>query len=334
MILRAAWLLLVPTLGLAQDAPVPVDDAPPTDDAPVPVDDAPGPVDDAPPVAPLTGESSDPGPMGDDPIRTVDDDAAALLDEPYDDVRADAPPLAGGNVITGQRIAPYGAGSGVDFGYAHVLGSNGGTLRGMVRARYASGRFGVQLGLPFANYRVSRLPRESGVGNLQLSGWYDVRDDAEGYLAVGLETHGNLGERTYTWANDGRELWPGYGVSAVVQARRTVGALTTLGRGAIGARSARDHGPFEPQHVHFELAFAADYQLGERFGVLGETSFSWWDISPWDAAILGRADLIEGLRLRGGFVLPLGTWVGFSRMEERFHGVREVSLTADLSMAF
>jgi hypothetical protein len=214
------------------------------------------------------------------------------------------------------------------------MGANGGARRALLRARYATGRFGVQVGLPFASYRVPRLPNEIGLGNLQLAGWYIARDDDQGFLAFGLEGHANVGEPTYTWANDSRELWPGYGASLVIQARRSYGAVTTMARGAIGARAARDHAPFDAAHPHIELGLGADYAIGSRFGLVGETTFAWWDLAPWDAAVLGRADLGPGVRLRGGIIVPLGVWAGMSRLGDDFVGVREISLTADLSMSF
>lgn len=242
-------------------------------------------------------------------------------------------PYAGGNVLRGVRIASYGAGSGAEVRYGNVIGANGGTRVGTIAARYGHERFGVQIDLPFTSYRVPQ-DRDIGLGNLKLSTWYTAQDSAAGFIAIGLEAHGNLGERSYTWANEARELWPGYGAGAAIQVRRTFGDLTTLGRGYLGAHTSAAHSPVIQRNVLFELAFALDYRISSRFGAVFETSFSYWDLSPWDTSLLVRADLVHGLRARGGVVLPVGVWAGLSPLPTAFEGVREATIVGDLSLAF
>ncbi|TVQ90095.1 MAG: hypothetical protein EA397_14180 [Deltaproteobacteria bacterium] len=320
---RLAFLLcLLPLPSLADDEPtLPVDDEPPAQEP-------------SPDVPPADAPPADPPPADTPPADPPPADELVDWGEQSDWYGAEPlAPYAGGNVVRGIRIPSYGAGTGIEVGYMNVIGSNGGTRVGSFAARYGTERFGVQLTLPLASYRVPGS-RDVGLGNLQLAGWYTLRDDSEGFLALGLELHGNLGDRAYTWAHDVREIWPGYGASVVVHARRAFGDITTLGRGAIGARTAAPYHPVVARHINLELAFALDYQLGDRVGVLGETTFSYWDLSPWDIALLGRVDLTEGLRLRAGTVLPVGVWVGFSPIAPEQQGLRELTLTADLSLSF
>lgn len=329
---RAAALLGVfalPLTAWAQPAPAVDDPAPAAEpETSAPTDDPPPPVDEGPVEGVETGPGFGSGAEWSyDESDDLDDGTWAPAEfTPF-------APYAGGNVLHGLRIAPYGAGSGVDVGYLNVVGGNGGTRRALLRARYATGRVGVMVGLPFASYRAPRQLREIGLGNLQLAGWYSIVDDGSDFLAVGMELHGNLGDRTYTWAHDHRELWPGYGAAATLQGSRAFGDLTLLTRGAIGARTGGPYGPVEARSINFELGAGLDARLSERFGIIGETTFSWWDLSPWDLVVLGRADLLEGVRLRAGAVAPIGVWAGLTRMDQRFHGLREFSIVADLSIS-
>ncbi|MFT7521893.1 MAG: hypothetical protein ACI9MC_004045 [Kiritimatiellia bacterium] len=240
--------------------------------------------------------------------------------------------VAGGQVPTGVRIAPYGAATGVQTAQSFVVGSNGGTNQTLMQARYASGRFGAQFGLPVVSHRLPRQQRDTGLGNLQLDAWYAL-SDGDRYTALGLEAHVNLGERTYTWVNNADDIWPSNGVDLVLQTRSTRNRLTTMMRTAIGARFADDFAPFESRFITFELAMALDYSLSERVGLRTEMSVSWWDTSPWDLSLLGRVDLVPGLRLRAGLVVPLGVWAGMAPIAPQFDGANESTLVVDLGIA-
>lgn len=282
-------------------------------------------------------------PPGLDDDNDEDDDSAAgdaNMDAPTDDTSMPAPEpantgLAGGNVPMGLRIGGWGAGSGVDVAQAFVVGSNGGTNQTTGRVRWSKGRVGVQVGLPFVAYRLPRQPRDTGLGNLQLDLWYGLKETDRGWTGIGVEGHANVasGARAYTWVHDADDIWPGYGLDLAVQSRRTSGRITRMARVAVGVRSGRDFDPWTASYLTFEGAVGADVALGERFGLVGETSFAYWDLSPWDLTGLVRADVSKGLRFRGGIVVPMAVWVGATRMDEQFRGVREVTALMDLSLA-
>jgi len=323
--------------------------APPADDpfAPPGADDpfAPPGADDANGADDADTTDGD-GTEGDAPEDPSDADATGETEPTSDDAAADdAQPtraarspgdLTRGNVPTGLRIQPYGAGTGADVSQAFVLFANGGTNQTTLRARYATGRVGVSVGLPFVAHRLPRgLPRDTGLGNLQLDLWYALKQTDTGWTGLGVEAHGNIapGARSYTWVHDADDTWPGYGLDLALQSRRTNGRITRMGRAAIGVRGGRDYAPWAGSYLTVELAAGADVALGERFGIVGEAAFAYWDLSPFDLTGLLRADLSDGLRVRGGMVVPLGVWVGATGVHEDFRGVREMTALVDLSLA-
>ncbi len=335
---RAGWVLvlaLVAAPALAQDDdPWTQDDEDTTEGEGAPPDEAPEDGPEPPPAeAPPEGMDAEADPMaeGEPPPDGGTDGPPPGVDR-SDTVDPEIP-LAGGQVVSGLRIAPYGAGTGAGIGQALVLFANGNTTRSLVHARYASGRWGVQVSLPVAFHDLPRQPRTVGLGNLQLDVWRRIGDDADSYTGLGLELHGNLGERTWTWLHETDEIWPGFGADLVVQRRQDLGAITTMARLAFGVRSHQDYAPLPPTTLHFEVVLGADVAMTDRFGLVGEMSASWWDLSPWDFTGFVRADLLEGVRVRGGVVLPLGVWAGVPRIDEDFRGVREATALMDLSIA-
>ena len=94
---------------------------------------------------------------------------------------------------------------------------------------------------------------------------------------------------------------------------------------------ARAYAPFPAVYGHGLVAAAIDQELHERAGVIAEVAFAWWDTSPIDLTVLGRVDPIEGLRLRTGMVLPIGTWAGLAPMSEP--SVREATWLLDVRYA-
>lgn len=300
--------------------------ADPDDDTGADPDDDTGeaPADDVAPAAGSSDTSNDPAPA--EPPET-DADRQPVVD-------ADAP-LAGGNVVSGQRIAAYGAGTGVRIRHGAVLFGNRGTNQTDLEVRYSVGKWGVQIGLPVVAHRLPRQPRTLALGNLQVDAWRQLGRDTGGrYTALGLELHGDIGAPAWTWLHDADDLWPGWGADLALQHRVAKGRITTISRVAVGVRSAQEYDPFPGTYPTFELALAGDVRLTDRLGLTGETSFAWWDPSPWDATGFVRVDLFEGVRLRGGVVVPLGVWAGATPAPETYQGVREVTALADASMAF
>lgn len=320
--------------------PVPtIDDPVPTDEDPMPAGPDPAAADTAAevPLAPADETTTTDMTEGTD-AESGTADSEAVVDDPVEAPVAERTPvdpasLPGGNVPTGLRIQPYGAGSGVDVGQAFVVGRNGGTNQTTLRGRFASGKWGAQLALPFVVHRMPRQPRDTGLGNLQLDLWRQIGDGSKGYTAIGAELHTNIGAKAYTWVHDADDIWPGTGLDLVLQARRGDEKLTTLWRLAVGLRGGQDYAPWANTYLTIEGAAGIDYTLADRIGLVGETSIAYWDLSPFDASALVRADVSPGLRLRGGFVFPLGVWTGISRVDSDFRGLRETTLMMDLSLA-
>lgn len=346
-----ALLLLLATPALAQDdSPwgTPSDDAPADDGAPdgeaPPDEDGDAPDAEAPeepPEALPAEDGLDAPPLADEATDPEGGDGEGAADAPEDGpivtttaaAPADATDVIGGNVPSGVRIAPYGAGTGVDVAQAFVVGANGGTNQTLLRARYATGPWGFQVALPFVAHRLPRQARDIGLGNLQLDAWRQLGDGSRGFTAVALELHGNLGDRTYSWVHDADDVWPGYGADLSLQTRRGGERFTTMSRVALGLRTGRAYEPWAGTYVTFEAAFGIDADLADRIGVQAETSIAYWDLSPWDLSGLLRADIAQGLRARGGLVLPLGVWAGIPPIDQDLRGVREATLLVDLSMS-
>ena len=93
--------------------------------------------------------------------------------------------------------------------------------------------------------------------------------------------------------------------------------------------------PMTPRGTRERLALqrGPDLRLIDRVGVVAETSIQYWDVSPWEISLVGRVDLIDGLRLRGGLALPVAVWAGWTPTD-REAGAREATLFADLGAGF
>lgn len=269
------------------------------------------------------------------------------LKSAIDDARVRTPDERGpakGNVPAGLRIASYGATSGVDVGQALIIGANAGTAQTTTRIRFAEGKFGGAIGLPFVSHRLPRQPRQTGLGNLQLDLWYALNESDTGWSGVGVELHTHISpnSRAYTWVHDADEVWPSTGIDLVYQNRKTNGNITRLLRGTVGYRRAWEADPWASSYLTVEAAIGADVALGEyiplgkygdRIGAVGEVVVSYWDQSPIDLTGMIRADVADGLRLRGGMVIPFGVWVGATAMPSEYRGVREATLLMDLSFS-
>lgn len=242
-----------------------------------------------------------------------------------------APALAA-DTVEGVRIAPLAADTGASLDSRHVVGQYGGTTAVTLAARYNhEDRLVFGLSMPLATYRLpGDAGRATGLGNLMLEGWYILDDGSDGgrMSGIGVEAHLGLGASSYTWVNDATEVWPGTGVDVVYQGR-SAGDLGLLYRGSLGVHGARDYEPFPNAYLRLGAAVGVDYALDDRFGVTAEGAFTYWDPSPFEAAGVFRADIIDGLRARAGIVLPLAVWVGATPVDVKA-GIREATLLLDL----
>ena len=283
-------------------------------------------------TAPPEGEVAGPGFGDPTDDETADGETGPVVAVPSP-AETDERGIGGGNVPRGMRIEPYGASTGVDLAQAFVVGSNGGTNQTTFRARYARGKYGVQLGIPFVAHRMPRQPRDTGLGNLQLDAWRQIGSGEDGYTGIGIEAHTNLGDRTYAWVHEADEIWPSTGLDVALQARRGTDELGTMARVALGVRGGRDYAPWAGSYLTFEVAFGVHAQVMDRVGVVGEMSVAYWDLSPWDLSGLVWVDIAHGLRARGGLVFPLGVWTGLARVDEDFRGLKETTAMLDLSLS-
>jgi len=221
-------------------------------------------------------------------------------------------------------LEPVGGGSGVQLSTSSVVGGDGATTAIGTRGRARLGDVVLAVSVPFATWRTP-VGRDTGLGNLSIGGWLPAGEGG----AIGVVGHVPLGGRAYTWVNEVEELWPGTGMELVYRANRELdGGLTLLGRLSGGLHTSGGYEPVPGLYAKVGAAGGVDLALGEHVGLLGEGSFAWWDTSPLDVAALVRAD-VEGFRVRGGILLPLGSWVG-AQPAPVPAGVREATVRFDL----
>lgn len=241
------------------------------------------------------------------------------------------PALEPQNGLAGHRITAFDPGTGVAIGQASVVGQHGGVHATTVTARHRVNDLIVSVGVPWANYRTAE-GRQLGLGNLEL-GVAKLGSSSKMDYRIGLEVKANLVDDMYTWVNRPADLWPAWGGALVWQGQQEKNAFTLLYRAHAGVYKVAAYDPYPDLLVNVGGAVAADLPLyDDRAGLTGELAFAWWDTSPLELAALGRVDPIEGLRVRGGFVFPLGVWTGMT--PARLDGARETTLLLDLSMAF
>ncbi len=249
---------------------------------------------------------------------------------------AEAPPQVGSPYVTlGNRLEADGVGTSVGVSEEWVVGGDGGTLATRVSARHAWRKLVFAVHLPFATYRVPG-GRTTELGNLRVDGFHRIQGN-KGVVLVGASAHLPLG-RAYTWTNSATSLWPGGGLTGVVQLRRRLSSgdrpVSFLARGAIGVHGTGGFDPFPRVYLHASAAAGLDVPITDGFGVLGEAAASVWDPSPFDLSAWARLTPkeIEGLRFRVGTLFPIATWAGASPSDKPA-GVREMTLAADLSLA-
>ena len=238
----------------------------------------------------------------------------------------------GGQVPWGYRIGAVGGTSTVRAVQKSLVGPDGGSHATVLDATWALERTTVNLGMPFATYRTPG-GRNTDIGNLQLGFARLIGDSTSGSYSssIGVEGHFNVGERAYTWINEADEIWPGAGVD-VVYTGRVDGDWTILYRASVGAAGAAEFAPFPSWYVRVAAAAGVDRSFTDELGVTGEMSVAYWDPSPWEVSGLLRADVVDGLRIRGGLVLPVSSWVGWVPAA-RDAGVREATVVVDVSLA-
>jgi hypothetical protein len=235
---------------------------------------------------------------------------------------------AGAQVPEGVRVVGLG-GSGAGVGYAGLVGADGGVHVGTVRGRVALEDVHVLVELPFATYRAGEV-RDADLGHLALSGFYALPYGDLDH-AVGLRAHFGVGEGTWVWLNRPDELWPGAGLDVLWQGRFDLGGASLVLQGSLGVHTAQAVAPYPRTYGRAAASALLDADLVGRLGLLGELNAAYWDTTPIELVGMARVDLVEGLRLKAGALVPVATWAGWTPAG-RPAGVRELTLLADLSL--
>lgn len=240
-----------------------------------------------------------------------------------------AAPQGTSHVALGNRLESDGLGGAGGVVESIVLGGDGGTLGTTVSGRFASESVAFALHVPFASYRVNDK-RRTNLGNLRFEGFWRKATDKSISL-VGLELHLPTGS-AWTWTNDAVSYWRSGGLTAVFQRRQVMkDDLDLVLRGALGLHGTPGFAPVPRVYPHVSMAVGIDHDLG-RFGYTTELAFSAWDPSPFDFGAWANVEPIDGLQLRLGGILPLGTWMGAAPIRKP-GGVREVTVTAGISVS-
>lgn len=241
---------------------------------------------------------------------------AALATAAPDDAQAPQSP----------RIDPIG-GSGVQVDYAGLVGPDGGLAVWTATARLRLERVHLQVAVPSARFPTAR-GADGALGTPSFAAYYEVRP--EHTLGLRVSTRGSA--ETWAWLNEPDELWPGQGIDLLWQTHWGSEQTQFVFQGQLGAHSSADYAPFRDSWVRLGVSGLVDQQLGSRFGLTGSLDLQYWDTSPIELTAAARADLIPGLRLRVGALLPLGTWAGLTPAQ-RDAGVRELTLFGSLGLA-
>lgn len=258
---------------------------------------------------------------------------------PVIDVENATTEQVGGFVPAGWRITQLGGGHGLAVAETAVVGGSGGTNVTTVSARVAVQDWTLGVRLPFAAYRTP-VGRETDLGNLMVEGFYTFELPAPGgsgawLHGLGFEGHFNPGGRPYTWLHRAEELWPGGGLNLVYQVRIPANeGLTFLLRGTGGMHGSRDFEPYPGLFAQVGAAGGVDWTIpqAQRIGLIAETAFTYWDLSPWELTGLVRVDPVEGLRARGGVILPMFSYFGWTPSQLDV-GLDEVTFHLDLQMS-
>ncbi|MCA9570414.1 MAG: hypothetical protein KC656_21365 [Myxococcales bacterium] len=223
------------------------------------------------------------------------------------------------------RIEPTGPGAGLTLVTASVVGGDGATTAFTARSRVSFDDVSFSLAIPFATWRAAE-GRDAGLGNLNATLF--VRN---GDIAWGAALQVPLGQTT-TWVNEAEELWTSGGLDVIAIWQRP-GTVTLLARGAAGLHFTPGYEPVPATYFKVSGTFAADLAVNDELGLTGEASLGWWDVSPFDVGGLVRYDPIDDLRIRGGLVFPLASWVGLQPAPVPA-GLREATLRVDVTAGF
>ena len=111
------------------------------------------------------------------------------------------------------------------------------------------------------------------------------------------------------------------------------GKLKKLYRLAMGLHFTNGNQPFPSFYPRFSAAFGLDRSLNKHLGITAEASLNYWDTSPFEMSAFLRADVLDGLRLRTGFILPVATWAGLVPSNQD-PGLTESTFVLDMRYAF
>lgn len=233
----------------------------------------------------------------------------------------------------GHRFTGWGGSHSVTLSEGIVMGRDGGTAVTRVGTRVSLEPFTLDIALPFATFQTAN-GRETDLGNMTASGWYELDEVEGGTHAVGITLVVNPGGHPYTWANRAEELWPGGGIEAAYQLTRELAPdLHLLGRGAVGLFGSRGYEPFPRVWPRFTAVAGIEKRFDDRFGVVGEASLAYWEVSPLELAPMVWAVPLEGLEVRGGLVLPVASWMGWNPVGLPA-GMREMTLLVQARASF
>lgn len=208
-----------------------------------------------------------------------------------------------------------------------VLGADGGVGAVEIGGRYTADRFTLGLSIPVAWFN-SPDGRRGGLGNLQLDGAAVFRGDAIVHR-VGLDAWIQANRDTFVWVHRAEQTWPSSGVVAAWE-MRTQGKTAWTARVWAGVLIARDLPPFRTA-PHLGVAGGFDRTIVGPFGLASELSLQWRDPSPIDVSVAARVEAGQGIHLRTGWILPVGTWAGLGATG-RPAGVREATWWLGLSL--
>ncbi len=213
----------------------------------------------------------------------------------------------------GYRLRAAWSGSSVAVVEEAALGVGASSTR--VAARWASsGGVAVELALPVAFYRTPG-GRAGGLGNASLAGSLALPDAGRLAGTVGIALQAPTGSPAWTWVERAVELWPAPGGELWWQgALQTDGLLTWMFGASVGLAWPDEAPPFPARVARLAGTAGVDAALGDRVGLVVESTVAWWDVSPWELAALVRGDAL-GARGRVGVVLPLAADLGLTPAE-------------------
>jgi hypothetical protein len=228
--------------------------------------------------------------------------------------------------LHGVSIAEIGGQTGLRVGSGSVVGVDGGTHAFTAEGQVRFDRYKVQLSAPYAVYRTAD-GRRGDLGNLSATASL-IDDQATPMWQVSATLTVRTGA-AWTWVNDAAPLWPENGLDVAYQRQLGEKALHAGVRTALGLHLPAGWEPYPRSYAKVDLAALVEQDLGERAGLIGEASLTWWDVSPVDLSVLARFDPAERARIRAGLTLPVASWAGWQPAAVP-SGAREATLRVEL----